>query len=204
MTARQREIIATFPPARAAVPPVTRLRSTLITSSLKTLEQRGLLEAYFGALPPRLHDAIRGTIAGLWLPIDVAAAHYRACDALRLTPAAQIEIGRSVGEKIRGTLLGTLVGLAKGGGASPWTFLERLDRLYERLVVGGAIVVSRSGPKDAVVEVFNVPLFEIPYFATAWRGVIQGMCELFCTKVYVKNGQLSEDASTMTYRIAWA
>jgi hypothetical protein len=181
---------------------VSRVRSTLITSSLRSLEEQRLLERYFSLLAKEHAGEIREAIAGVWLPIGVATAHYNACEALGMTTSEQLEMGRRVGEKIQGTLLGTLVTVAKQAGVNPWTFLERLDRLYERLVVGGGIAVSRLADKDAIVEIYKVPLFETAYFATAWRGVIQGICDLFCAKAYVKPGRLVSER--MTYTISWA
>jgi hypothetical protein len=195
-------VVVRLPTSPAALPQVTRIRSTLITSSLSTLEERQLLERYFGLLAKEHVAQIRGAIAGVWLPVEVAMAHYRACNALGLTASEQLEIGRRVGSKIQGTLLGTLVTVAKQTGVTPWIFLERFDRFYERLVIGGGLAVSRIADKDALVEVYKVPLFEAPYFATAWRGVIQGICDLFCTKAYVKAGSLV--AEKMTYAISWA
>jgi hypothetical protein len=188
--------------APAALPPVTRVRSTLITSSLRALEERKLTELYFKLLAKEHASEIRDAIAGVWLPVEVAIAHYRACDALGMTNSEQLEMGRRVGDKIQGTLLGTLVTVAKQAGVSPWTFLERLDRFYERLAVGGGVAVTRLADKDALVDLYKVPLFDIPYFSTAWRGVIQGICDLFCTKAFVKPGR--QTAEKMTYSISWA
>ena len=111
-------------------------------------------------------------------------------------------MGRRVGDKIQGTLMGTLVAVAKQAGVTPWTFLERFDRFYERLTLGGGIAVTRLADKDALIEIYKVPLFETPYFSHAWRGVIQGICDLFCTKAYVKAGRFVGEK--MTYVIAWA
>jgi hypothetical protein len=186
----------------SALPAVTGIRSTLITSSLRTLEERGLLERYFGLLAPEHTATLRGAIAGTWLPVDVAIAHYKACNGLGLSTMEQLEMGRRVGDKIQGTLLGTLVTVAKQAGVTPWTFLDRFDRFYERLTLGGGIAVTRLADKDALIEIYKVPLFETPYFAHAWRGVIQGICDLFCTRAYVKAGRFAGEK--MTYVIAWA
>jgi hypothetical protein len=195
-------VVVRLPSSPAALPPVTRVRSTLITSSLRALDERNLLERYFSLLAKEHAGEIRGAIAGVWLPVDVAVAHYQACDALGMTTSEQLEMGRRVGGKIQGTLLGTLVTVAKQAGVSPWTFLERFDRFYERLTIGGGIAVSRLADKDALIVIYKVPLFETTYFATAWRGVIQGICDLFCTKAYVKPGRLTGER--MTYTISWA
>jgi hypothetical protein len=198
------EPLVALPTDPEALAPVTRIRSTLLTSSLKTLDERGLRDRYFQRLAQEHHGSIRDLIAGVWVPTETAVAHYRACDALGLSPVEQLEIGLLVGQKIQGTLLGTLVTLTKQAGATPWTFLGRLNRLYDRLVIGGGLAVYRVAAKEAVVSAYNVPLFAIPYFATAWRGVIQGLCELFCSKAYVKSGTLATGGKKMTYVVSWA
>jgi AraC-like DNA-binding protein len=138
----------------------------------------------------------------VWLPPHLPLAHYRACDALRLPATDQIEIGRQVGSKIQGTFLGTLAAVAKQAGASPWSFLGQFNRLFERLAVGGGVSVLRLGPKESVIEIHRVPIFQVSYFATAWRGVMQGLCELFSTRTYVKLGHVEPEKAS--YSISWA
>jgi hypothetical protein len=203
---RRGVLVVRLATSQADVPPVTHVRSTLITSSLRALGECELLDRYFGVLAHDVTDDIRGAIPGVWLPVNVAMAHYRACEALELSAAQQFEMGRRVGAKIQGTLLGTLVVVGKQAGMTPWVFLERLDRLYERLAVGGAVQVSRLAEKDALVEIYKAPVFETAYFLTAWQGVIEGICDLFCTRAFVKAnvraGRLA--AEKTAYTISWA
>jgi hypothetical protein len=198
------EPLVALPTDPEALAPVTSIRSTLLTSSLQTLDERRLKGRYFEHLAADHREPIRTLIAGVWTPTATAMAHYRACDALGLSALEQLEIGLQVGQKIQGTLLGTLVTLTKEAGATPWLFLGRLNRLYDRLVIGGGLAVYQVATKEAIVSAYNVPLFEIPYFATAWRGVIQGLCELFCSKAYVKSGTLATGGKKMTYVVSWA
>jgi hypothetical protein len=97
-------------------------------------------------------------------------------------------------------------GHLRGGevGATPWTYLVQIGRLYERLATGGGIAVYRIAPKEALVEVHGMPIFEVPYFCNAWRGVNQSICELFCSKAYVKLGSEERRATRMTFTLAWA
>jgi hypothetical protein len=186
------------------VPPVTRLRSTLLTTSLKSIRERGHGARYLAMLPTRHHDTIRASIAGVWLPIDVGCAHYEACDALGLSPEEQLEIGREVGLKIQGTFLGTMVKLAKAAGVTPWICLEQYQRLWDRLVVGGAVAIAKLGPKEAHLECHNLPLARVPYFRTAFRGVNAASCGLFCSRVYVEEITSARTSISLGYRISWA
>src|SRR3954470_3313458 len=74
----------------------TQFRSTWLTSSLRALRERQLLDPYFAHLPRSLHETVRASVAGTWLPIDVALAHYEACDSLKLPLSEQLAMGREV------------------------------------------------------------------------------------------------------------
>ena len=60
------------------------MRGTVIVSSLLGLRDGGHFDAYLPKLTPLHRDAIPQVVAGEWVPIELAMAHYRACDALGL------------------------------------------------------------------------------------------------------------------------
>jgi hypothetical protein len=141
-------------------------------------------------------------IAGAWLPIDAGLAHYRACDALGFTPAEQHDIGRDVGSRIHGTFLGAMIRGARNVGVTPWMALGQARKLYERLFDGGAVSVTRVGPKDARMELVGNPAIEIAYFRNAIRGLWQVAVEFFCAKAYFTETGRGEWSYRV--RIAWA
>jgi len=181
-----------------------QFRSTLLTTSLKAIRDRGHGDRYLELLPEKHHDAVRACIAGMWLPMELGIAHYEACDALGLTESEQMAIGKEVGLTIQGTFLGTMLKLAKGAGVTPWLCLGQYQRLYDRLLVGGGVVVTKVGPKEARLECHNLLLARIPYFRTAFRGVNEASCELFCTKAYVLEIKAMCTPTSLGYRISWA
>src|SRR5580692_12976010 len=107
------EVIVAFPSPRDAIPRATAYRSTWIVSSLQTLRERGHFETYKRELTAH-HDAILGAIAGSWMPMEIARAHYDACDHLGLDVDEQVAIGESVGMRAQGTLLSTAARTARG------------------------------------------------------------------------------------------
>ena len=183
--------------------PIARVRGTLITSSLNALRSRGHIAAYMRKLPGEHHDAINLVIAGSWIPIALAYAHYRACDALGLPAIDQVSIGIDVAARIHGTFLGTLTKLATGAGVTPWVGFRQVSRLWVRIVDGGATVMTEIGPKEARIDVTCAPLASIPYWRTAFRGIIQGGCELFSRKAYVRELTAQGTHEVMVYRAAW-
>jgi hypothetical protein len=197
------EVIVPFEPSRELVAPVTTYRSTWLLSSLQALRERDHLDRYYEMLPAQHHEAIRSVVAGVWMPLDLARAHYLACEELRLGVPEQIALGRAVSDKAQGSMLGTVVRMAKAAGVTPWTVLPQYGRLFHRGVQGGAIGVFKIGPKEARIEVVGCELFDIPYFRTAFRGVLQGIAGLFCRTSFIHDVPTNE-AGTATYRFQWA
>jgi hypothetical protein len=185
---------------------VTHVRSTLLASSLQTLRARGMLEAYLLKLPVEMHAPVLEAVAGSWIPLSVGAAHYAAAEALGLSPAEQLNNGREVATRVQNSMLGTLVRAAKAVGVTPWSGLEQFQRLWDRLLLGGAGAVYRLGPKEARVEAHGNPLVEGVYFRNAWRGMFAASGELFCQKLYVTEISGPKPGATVPFvlRIAWA
>lgn len=163
---------------------VKAVRSTLISSSLATLKQEGLFDAYLARLPAEHRDRILLTIAPEWLPIEVGEAHYRTCDSLGLSDKQLERLGELVSERIMGTFLGTLVRTSgRNVGATPWIPLGKYDMLWSRLMQGGACTVERVGPKDATIRAHGCSLFETHYFQVAYNGVVRGATGMFAKAV---------------------
>ena len=190
-------------PPRASIKPVYSVRSTLIISSLAVLRQRGHFERYLGVVDPAHRETLLGAIAGMWLPVAPATAHYAACEALGLPVTEQLEIFRASGKRSQGSMLGTAVLLAKGAGVTPWTLLGQLDRLFRRGFEGAAVAAYRIGPKEARADAVALPLLRIPYFRRGLGVVLETMVSLFCRRAYVADAEprVSDEVS---YRVQWA
>ncbi len=200
------ELLIPFPggATRQTVPIATKFRSTWLSSSLRSLRERGLLDRYLGYLPAQHHEAVMTTVAGVWLPTEVATAHYEACDRLGLSEEAQLAIGAEVGAHAQGTVLGTAVRLARDVGVTPWTIVSRFPQVWSRVWVGGGVAVYKLGPKEARLEIAGWPCARIPYLRTAMRGVTGGLIEMFCRKAFVTAIPKLCDDRTLAYRFSWA
>jgi hypothetical protein len=199
--ASQGRVILALPPRFDAV---SRIRSTLIMSSLAAVRDGGHATAYFAALPAEHHPAIKDAVAGAWLPIAIGIAHYNACEALGLSVDEQLALGRGVGDRVRGTLLGTTTRMAKEAGVTPWTVLPHLQRFWNRAFDGGAITIVQLGPKDAGIEAQKSPLSDVRYFRTALRGLLTNVLEMFCAKAYIKERPGHRPPGTVRFRAQWA
>jgi len=158
--------------------PVSAVRSTLIQSSLDTLRKRGHFARYLTLVDPRFRERIIETIAPEWLDMDLALAHYGACDALALGHEELLEIGEAVGEHIQGTFVAMIVRRARVLGLTPWVPLSQFQRLWERLMTGGGVSLVRTGPNEARAEVCLLPLAKFAYFRAGFSGVISSAIKL--------------------------
>ncbi len=198
------EVIVPFPAPVEDLAQVTKVRSTLIASSLRSVREHGHIDAYLGKLDVAWHETILHSVAGVWMPVAAGTAHYRACDALQMSPVEQMQIGREVGDRIQGTFLASMVRAARGAGITPWRALDYTHRLYNRLFEGGGMAVVKLGPKEARVEMASNPIVGVSYFRNGLRGIYQVAVELFCTKAYVTNIPSYGTETSCALKISWA
>jgi hypothetical protein len=197
------EIVVPLRNAPHQIPPVIRVRTTLVHSSRRALDNRSLLGAYTALLPSGARAALEHLVPGRWLDIDLATLHYRAVDALKLPISEQLALGSNVAELIHGTLMGTLLRMAGGLGLTPWTGVNQYARIWDRLFIGGDLRVEKHGPREAVVTMYRLPLLSIPYFRVAMRGLQEnGLSAIYSWhKLHV--AELGSSEASTKYRLTW-
>jgi hypothetical protein len=198
------EVVVPFRVGPGKVSVATHFKSTWLTASIDGLKARGHYARYAELLAARHRETILHAIAGVWLPMEVAQAHYAACDALLLTQAEQVAMGREVLSRLRKTIFSLAFRAARDIGVTPWTLLKLLPAQFDREVRGGACGVFRVGPKDARIELIGFPLSSSPYTRAGLRGLAHGLCEPLCSKVYTQELRELCSATTIAYRVAWA
>jgi hypothetical protein len=171
---------------------VTQVRGSLIASSLSTLRARELFERYESLLEPEYREQVLYCVAASWLPIEVAMAHYRACEAMGVSDRELDALGNEVSKRIMGTFLATMVRSARHVGSS--IPLRQYPRLWERLLIGGSCNVHLFGPKDARIESYGVPMFSYRYFRVGYAGLVRGASLLFRTASHVRIRNASADS----------
>jgi hypothetical protein len=197
------DVLLALPCAADRVLLATKIRSTVLTSSLAVLEALGHRDAYFGALAREDHQAMRSLIVGEWVPMDLGVAHYRALDTLALAPEQARENGRRVADRVQ---KGYLVTMAKavGLGITPWSILIRAQSILDRLLHRASAALYRVGPKDARLEIHGAPIAEFPYVRSGWAGMIEGGLDLVTRKTYCRDVSPAETSSVATYIVTWA
>jgi len=200
---RTAAMIHTYPPPREKLTPMTGVRSTILVSGLAALRERGLYDNWAAALDERTREAITTTIAGVWMPIDVVVRHYRACEGLGLSHDDAFAIGLSVGKRVQATMLHLVRHVAQEIGVTPWTIGAQYDRIFSRMFEGGGFRMLKDGPKDAVIEMLQIPLAEFGYFRSAFCGVNQAGMHLFAARSYVRIIPGSVTDSSFAIRVQW-
>jgi hypothetical protein len=181
------------------------VRSTLLISSFGAIRDAGKEKAYLAALPVQYHGVILDAVAGIWLPVEVAFAHYNACGMLGFSHEQQVGMGRQVGERMRGTLLGTIVRMAKEMGASPLTVIPQFQRFWNRAFDGGGLSATKVGPKEVHITAEQVLLADSSYWRSALAGLAMSVLDMFCQKSYMQERVVKKRVSgSVYYRVQWA
>ncbi len=189
---------------REKVPLTTSFRSTWLRSSMRSIEQRQLRTAYLRQLPARYHDTVTQTVAGDWLPIEVAEAHYRALDRLELPEQDQLAIGSEAQQHFNHVLIQVTLRAARAVGVTPWAALRLANRSWESTWVGGAVAVYKLGPREARFEMIGWTCASIRYCRVASRGMLDGSIRHFCKRASIQELPRGCSATELTYILSWS
>jgi hypothetical protein len=197
----EREIVL---PHVQPIRPATHVRSTLIQSSLKALKARGHEEGYLRALDPKFRDQIISSVAPTWLPIEVGAAHYGACDSLHFGQSELLDIGEAVGDRVQGVFISPFTQAAKVAKISPWVALKYFDKIWVKIFQGGSIELIKVGPKDLLIDIREAQLPRYEYFRIGFCGVVKAAFKLGGTKtVQVTTDKWSISGDRLSIRASW-
>lgn len=148
-------------------------------SSLGGLRGSGHWDRYVASLSEH-REEILSAVAGAWLPMQVACAHYRACDGLGLSTGEVIAMVGGTGD-IRRAWYAPYIALAKRAD-SPWEVLYLLDRMWSRSVNGGGVSIVRVRDEQARIDYTGCELFDVAYFREAVRTVLLALLAHVCER----------------------
>jgi hypothetical protein len=184
---------------------VTHVRSTLLQSSLAGLRERGHFAAWSDQIAPAHRAVILETVAPVWVPSEVASAHYLACEAMKLSQAEQIVLSEALGSRVQGLFLSSVTKAAKQAGVTPWTPVPHFGRVWARLFMGGSAQLSKVGPKDLHVEIKGLALVQVPYFRLGFTAIVRAALVLFGARsAYAKVTGYRDGSDELTFLASWA
>jgi hypothetical protein len=192
-----------FAHPRASRQETHQFRSSWLASSLRSLRAHGYLEAYRARLPARYHAPILESVAGVWLPIEVAIAHYASIDTLGIPPSTVFEMGREIQDHAQSILANLALRTSKGVGVTPWVVFSHFRKFWDRTWRGGDFAIDKLGPKEATIEIVGWSVAPSGYVRHAMRGVLDGVAGQFCEKVYVRELPALCAGLSLGYRVAW-
>ena len=154
------EILTPFDPNAGDV---TEVRNLVLQSSLAELQTHGYYERYLQHIPPSALEDLVSRVAPGWAPVELALAHYKACDDMNLTTEELSAMGRSVGERLQGTTLVSAAKTTRDESFDPWQVEAQLHRMWQRLYRGGTIQVTKLGAKEKLIEQRGFPMNRFHY-----------------------------------------
>jgi hypothetical protein len=145
-------------------------------------------------------------MAMAWIPMELAMAHYRACDAAGVDASELDRIAAGLTQRYASSIVGTLLRTARQAGVDgPWFALSSLGRAWDRAFQGGAIRVYRTGPKDAYCEELGLPLARFSYFRLAHIRWIKAMRDSVVRRSYLRLVPGSPaNPDTLAFTASWA
>ncbi len=197
------EILVALTLPRERVPLATRVRGSVLLSSVTALRARGYGTAYLDLLDPRHHAAMMSPVPDAWLPIDLAVAHYDACERLGLAPHVIDEIGAESGRFQNRTFLSVLAAISRESGMTPWGALANANTLGARTWTGSSFSVVKLGPKEARLEWIQQPMARYPYFRRAFGAFTSAICGHFAQAFYTRELPAVAPATEAVYRLSW-
>jgi hypothetical protein len=132
--------------------PVTAIKNVLIQSSLAELKNHGHYERYSELMAADMLETLQLSLAPGWIPIELALAHYDACDRLELSPAQFAAIGNDVGDRVQDAVLISLAKKTRPANIDVDAVLGPLQRMWPRLFQGGSVQTVRVAPRVRLIE----------------------------------------------------
>jgi hypothetical protein len=193
-----------FLPFRSPTPPLAQqVRSTVILNGMQTLRAHGVYSRYVDLIAPDSREALMALVAGEWISIDLAAAHYRAAERLGLDTALVESFGAEVADRLYKTVLSSIPALSKKEGVTPWSAYALAHQNTDVNWRGSDAMVVREGPRQALYEWAGQPLAAIPYFVRSFGGFMRALCSLFCAKATYRLVDERCNATTISVRLTW-
>jgi hypothetical protein len=164
-------------PHEKDVQPVTGVRNALLQSSLAEVREHGYFERYSRHIPPAALQELSSNLGPGWVSIDLAHAHYGACDAMELTADELDGIGQSVGQRVRDTSI-VVAGTKNPDEAFDlWASVKQLHRVWRRIYQGGSVQITRLRTTEQLIHFRGFSLNKYHYFRHANLAAIKSVHE---------------------------
>lgn len=184
--------------------PVTAVKNVLLQASLARLKETGLYPRYAANVSPSVPEQIESNLAMSWMPIELAVAHYGACESMVLDTEQVTEVGTGVGERVKETQLVTSSKKTREEDTSNWDNMGSLYRIWARSFQGGSVQIVKLGPKDMLLEQRGFVLTQYRYYRQAQLAVLRSSFEAFGMQITsLKTASYSAARDEVGIRLTW-
>jgi hypothetical protein len=191
-------------PHVATVLPLTAVRNVFLQSSLAGLKARGYFERYAQLIAPAVLSELQASLAPGWIPVELATAHYQACEGLMLSAEQLVEIGSQVGDRLQESVLVSSAKRVREPGFDMWDAMLALHRMWARLYQGGSVQVVKLGPREKLIETRGFSLFRFHYYRqTSLAAIAAAYRALGADVTSVKIASYSAKTHDMVVRTSW-
>jgi hypothetical protein len=192
-------------PHEADFQPLMAVRNTIIQASLGELREAGYYERYAQNIHPSILHELTSNLAPSWVPIDLADAHYQACDGMGLNAEELHRIGQAVGVRVRQTSIVVPGNKTSDAPVNVWTIVGQLHRVWKRVYQGGSVQIVKLGPRDELIELRGHSLYRHSYFRFGSLAAITAAHEAVGARIEM-NRIVRYDPQTheIVIHLAWA
>jgi hypothetical protein len=185
--------------------PVTAVKNVLIQASLAELKSHGHYERYSQLMAADALDTLRLSLAPGWIPIELALAHYEACDKLELTPAQFAAIGNDVGDRVQDAVLVSLAKKVRAANFDLDAALGPLQRMWPRLFQGGSVQTVSVAGKERLIEERGFRLNRYHYYRQGHVAALRATYAALGIRVIdIKVDHYDALSDEMVVRVSWA
>jgi hypothetical protein len=192
-------------PHEVGFQPLVAVRNTLIQASLGELREAGYYDRYAEHVPVDILRELTSNLAPSWVPIELANAHYAACDAMRLTEDELRRVGEAVGLRVRQTSIIVAGKKDENARVDAFAIVGHLHRVWKRVYQGGSVQITKIGPATQLIELRGFSLNRHHYFRFATRAASVGIYEALGVRIEVAK-VLSYDPTThdVVIQLSWS
>jgi hypothetical protein len=193
-----------LPFSRSPVEPVTEVRSTLLLAGIQSVRAQGLYPQYSDVLSPEVRERIVGLAGGIWVPVELAVAHYSALDRLAIGRHTIEALGAEVAERTWKHILAPVLARAKRIGPKPWEAFSYTHETVKLNWRGGDVQITKEGETQALYEWVGQPCANVPYFVTSFGSFMRALTNLFSSRAHSSVVPERSSPTTIALRLSWA
>jgi hypothetical protein len=192
-----------LPFRNSPVAPISEVRSTLIMAGILAVRAQGLFGAYSESLSSGVREQIAGLAGGIWVPVEIAVAHYSAMDRLGIGHSVIEALGADVAARTWKHILAPVFARSKRLGPKPWASLSYAQDTAQLNWRGGDVRIFKEGPTQALYEWAGQPCADIPYFVTSFGSFMRELMKLFSSRAYHHVVPERCSPTTIALRLSW-